>query len=137
MTNVSKDEQTFRMPRWLTGFLSLMTLMSGAGGIFLILEQGIDPISLMVAVVGFALAVGTLDAIRTRVTLHGEEIIIVRGFRRRRLFRGHIESVTWEKGTGIVLHLDDGMLVKLPDVGDSKARAASIRAWVERARRTE
>jgi len=134
---VSKDEQTFRMPRWLTGSLSLMTLMCGGGGIFLIVVQGIDAISLMVAAVGFTLAVGTLDAIRTRVTLHGEEIIIVQGFRRRRLFRGHIDSVTWQKGTGVSLHLDDGMRVTLPDVGDSKARAASIRAWVERARRTE
>jgi hypothetical protein len=134
---VSKDEQTFRMPRWLTGFLSLMTLVCGVGAIFLIVAQGIDAISLMVAAVGFTLAVGTLDAIRTRVTLHGEEIIIVRGFRRRRLFRGHIDEVTWNKDTGISLHLDDGMWVTLPDVGDSKAHAASIRAWVERARRTE
>ena len=137
MKNVSRDEQTFRMPQWLTGFLALMTLLSGAGGIFLVLEQGIDAISLTVAVVGFLLAVGTLDALRTRVTLSGEEIIIVRGFRRRRLFRGHIDSVTWERGTGVSLLLDDGMWVTLPDVGDSKARAASIRAWVERARRTE
>ena len=125
------------MPRWLTGSLALMTLLSGAGGIFLVTEQGVDAISLMVAGVGFLLAIGTLDAMRTRVTLDGEEIIIVRGFRRQRLFRGHIDYVTWEKGSGVSLRLDDGMWVRLPDVGDSRGRAAAIRAWVERARRTE
>ena len=125
------------MPRWLTGSLALMTLLSGGGGIVLVTQQGMDAVSLMVSGVGFLLAIGTLDAMRTRVTLSGEEIIIVRGFRRQRLFRGHIDYVTWEKGSGVSLRLDDGMWVRLPDVGDSRGRAAAIRAWVERARRTE
>jgi hypothetical protein len=134
---VSIQEQTFRMSRWLTGALSLMTVLCGGGAMVLVWQQGLDAISLMVSVVAFLLAIGTLDAIRTRVTLSGEEIVVVRGFRRQRLFRGHIESVSWKQGKGVALRLDDGMWVRLPEVGDGRGQAASIRAWVERARRTE
>jgi hypothetical protein len=129
------DDQTFRMPRWRAQLLALITLVSGVGSVFLMLEDGLDPITLTVATVAVLLGVGTLDRLRTRVTLRGEEIIIVHGFRRRRLFRGHIDSVHWHRKRGLSLRLDDGLRVKLPDVGDGRTRAASIRAWVERGRR--
>ncbi len=134
---MSKDQQTFRMPRWMTGTLAGLALVTGVGGILLVTEWGLDPISLTVATVGFLLAIGALDALRTRITLDGEEIIIVRGFRRRRLFRGHIDAVRWTRRRGIALLLDDGMWVRLPDVGGGQPCAAAIRAWVEHARRTE
>ncbi len=123
------------MSRWITGTLALLTLATGAGALFLVLEQGVDAVTLMVAGVAVILGIGTLDRLRARVTLVGDEIIIVRSFRRRRLFRGHIDAVRWTPN-GISLELDDGMEVRLPDLARGRDRAAVIRAWVERARRT-
>jgi hypothetical protein len=124
------------MSRWITGTLALLTLGTGAGALFLLVEQGLDPVTLMVAVVAVALGFGTLDRMRSRVTLRGDEIIIVRSFRRRRLFRGHVDAVRWTHA-GIYLELDDGLEVRLPHLARGRDRAAVIRAWVERARRSE
>jgi hypothetical protein len=124
------------MSRWITGTLALLTLANGAGAMVLVMEEGLDPVTLMVAVVAVALGFGTLDRLRSRVTLRGDEIVIVRSFRRRRLFRGHIDAVRWTP-TGITLELDDGLEVRLPHLARGQDRAAVIRAWVERARRTE
>jgi hypothetical protein len=132
---VNLDDQTFRMPRWLTRPLALISVGSGAGAVFLLLEEGLDPITLTVAVVAILVGIGTLDRLRTRVTLHGEEIVIVRGFSRRRFFRGHVDTVSWDKRKGLSLQLDDGLRVELPNVGRGSICAASIRAWVERGRR--
>ena len=129
-------EHTFRMSRWITGPLALLTLATGGGALFLLLEEGLDPVTLTVAAVALVLGFGTLDRMRSRVTIRGEEITIVRSFRRRRLFRGHIDAVTW-RHTGITLELDDGLEVRLPHLARGQDRAAVIRAWVERARRTE
>ncbi len=129
------DDQTFRMPRWLTGPLAFLSVLTGAGGAFLLIVEGLDPVTLTVAVVAILLGIGTLDRLRTRVTLQGEEIVIVRGFNRRRLFRGHVDSVHFDKRSGLSLQLDDGLRVDLPDVGHGPTCAASIRAWVERGRR--
>ncbi len=94
------------MPRWLTGPLAFLSVLSGAGGAFLLIVEGLDPVTLTVAVVAILLGIGTLDRLRTRVTLQGEEIVIVRGFNRRRLFRGHVDSVHFDKRSGLSLQLE-------------------------------
>jgi len=53
-------------------------------------------------------------------------------FRRSMIRRTDIDKVTWEKGAGAVIRLQDGTWVHLPDVDrGAQSLTNSIRAWVK------
>jgi hypothetical protein len=67
------------------------------------------------------------------VTLDGDEIRFVRGFKRRAMRRREIAGVTWEKGAGVSIRLHEGGWQRLPPVGGtSQGVTNSIRAWLAR-----
>lgn len=128
---MAHPERHYRLSLWLRAFLVLLCGANVFGAYVIIQQQGSrDPVALTVASVAVLLVLGTLDALTKKVSLEGEEIVIVRGFRRRRLFRGHIADVHWKAGHAISLELDDGLRVKLPEVGKGRRRAEQIRAWL-------
>ncbi|MDH3423118.1 MAG: PH domain-containing protein [Gemmatimonadota bacterium] len=96
------------------------------------MSEGVTAYSIGLALLDLLLAVGLTDALTTRVELNDQGLIRVANFRRRFVPRAQIESVTWEGGTGVAIRLTDGSWVRLPDVGNSQARANSIRAWIKR-----
>lgn len=86
--------------------------------------------SVLFAVLAVA-ALGEL-AVR-RVELKPTGLLLVSGLRRRLVPREEIESVTWEKGAGVAIRLQDGQWVRMPDVGPGRQGLAnSIRAWLKR-----
>lgn len=123
---------TFRTPAWfrsLLGFLCVGTLL---GTVVLYRTQGLSAST--VGLAGFALlaVLGLADALVTRVEVDEEGLTRVAGFRRQEIPRTDIDRVTWESGTGVSVHLTNGSWVKLPDVGNSQARANSLRSWLKR-----
>ena len=76
-------------------------------------------------------ALGELAVRRVELTPAG--LLLVSGLRRRLVPRQEIESVTWEKGSGVAIRLQGGRWVRMPDVGPgSQGLANSIRAWLKR-----
>ncbi|MDH3208533.1 MAG: PH domain-containing protein, partial [Gemmatimonadota bacterium] len=122
----------FRSPTWLWWLLGLAGLVSGVGTAVLFLREGVTAYSIGLALLDLLLAVGLTDALTTRVELNDEGLIRVANFRSRFVPRAQIESVSWEGGTGVAIRLTNGSWVRLPDVGNSQARANSIRGWIKR-----
>lgn len=122
----------FRSPIWLSCFLGIGALASGVGAGLLFLNEGVSAYSVGLGLLAVFLVVGLADALVTRVEFNDEGLIRVANFRRRFVRRAEIENVTWEGGTGVAIRLTDGSWVRLPDVGNSQARANSIRAWIKR-----
>jgi len=120
----------FRSPAWLLWFLGIASLASGVGGGLLFLNEGVSAYSIGLAILAVLMVAGFTDALMTRVELNPEGLVRVANFRRRFIPRAQIDGVTWEGGTGVSIRLTDGSYVRLPDVGNSQARANSIRAWV-------
>jgi len=122
----------FRRPRRQVALLALLFLLVLA----LALGAYRSPRASIAAYVVMAFAVasffGLLEALLTRVTLDHDELVIDRNFRRRRIAKGDIAAVSWERGVGVVLKTTAGAMMKLPDVGDSQSRANAIRAWLKR-----
>jgi hypothetical protein len=88
-------------------------------------------------VTSIAFLIGTLAAIAEvatrRLVLSPAGVSLVSNFRRRVVPRADIESVTWEKGSGVSLKLMNGRWVALPEVGGgNQALTNSIRAWIRR-----
>jgi hypothetical protein len=52
--------------------------------------------------------------------------------RRESIPKEQIERVTWEKGVGVLLHLKDSTLKRIPDLGNSQSVTNAIRAWLNR-----
>lgn len=123
---------TFRTPTWFRFFLGalcvgaiLMTLVSYRA-------QGLSVYALGFGAFSLLVLVGLADAVMTRVTVDEGGLTRVAGFRRLRIPRHDIESVTWEAGAGVAVRLKRGSWVKLPEIGNSQARANSLRAWLKR-----
>jgi hypothetical protein len=72
-------------------------------------------------------------ALTTRIALKEDGLVVVANFRRRFLPRAMIETVAWERGSGVSVKLVGGGWLKLPETGhDSQVRANTIRAWLKR-----
>jgi hypothetical protein len=82
--------------------------------------------------VGFG---GVLEVATNRVVLHDDALECGAIWSRRRYAVTDIESVTWEKGAGVVLKLSDGGWGKLPELGyNAQGLANTVRAWLKRRR---
>lgn len=80
------------------------------------------------------MVLGFLDLLTTRIVLKAEGMEVVSHFRRRFIPRADINSVTWERGSGVSLALTSGKWMRLPEIGrNSQAQVNSIRAWLKRA----
>jgi hypothetical protein len=78
-------------------------------------------------------ALGLADLLLSRITLGGDYLRIVSGFRSKRILRADIDRVTWAAGCGASLILRDGKGVRLPSVGrNAQGLANTIRAWLKR-----
>ena len=122
----------FRSRTWQLWFLGIASLASAIGAGLLHVTEGVSPYSIGLDILAFLMVVGLAEALMTRVELNDEGLIRVANFRRRFVPRAQIDNVTWEAGTGVAIRLTDGSWVRLPDVGNSQARANSIRAWIKR-----
>lgn len=122
----------FRSPTWLMRFLGIASLASAVGAGLLHVRAGVTAYSMGLDLVALLMLVGFADALMTRVELNEEGLVRVDRFRRRFVPRAQIDSVKWEAGAGVAIRLIDGSWLGLPDVGNSQARANSIRAWIKR-----
>jgi len=78
-------------------------------------------------------AIALVEIGTRHIELGPGRITMVGNFRRRVVPREQIESVTWERGAGIVLRLAGGRIVRLPEVGhNSQGVTNTIRAWLKR-----
>lgn len=133
--SVHPDIQVLRIVRWQIVFAGVFALLCGAA---LALVVGRESGALAVA--GCALlTIGALaafaHALTTRIALRPEGLEIVHNFRRRFLPRDEIETVRWERGSGVALKLVGGDWLKLPETGhENQHRAEKIRAWLKRPR---
>lgn len=77
---------------------------------------------------------GLLDVATMRVELDHSGLTMVSNIFNRRFFAKHtISTVSWEKGSGVIITLTDGKSIKLPSVGkNDQALAAKIRSWLKR-----
>ncbi len=131
--SVQPDIQVLRIVRWQIVFAGAFALLCGAA-LALVVGRG----SGVLAMAGCALlTIGALaafaHAITTRIALRPEGLEIVHNFRRRLLPREAIETVRWERGSGVALKLVGGDWVKLPETGhENQHRAEKIRAWLKR-----
>ena len=123
---------TFRSPRWLRFLLAFVCLGASVSAVALYRLQGVAASTIGVA--GFAVlaVLGLADALLTRVEVDDAGLTRVSGFRRTRIPRADIDRVTWEAGAGVSVRLSSGSWVKLPDVGNSQARANALRGWLKR-----
>jgi hypothetical protein len=128
----SETPVIFRSPTWLLWFLSIASLTIGLGAGLLYLSGGASVYSIGLIGLSLLTIAGLADALTTRVELNDLGLTQVATFRRRFIPRGQIDSVTWEAGTGVAIRLTNGEWVRLPDIGNSQARASSIRAWLKR-----
>jgi hypothetical protein len=86
-----------------------------------------------VAVIAACGALWIADVFLTRIVVYDDRIFVWSMFQRRNVLRSQITSVTWEKGAGAYLRLQDGSSVKLPQMGKSyQSQVNSIRAWLKR-----
>ena len=122
----------FRSPTWSLWFLGIACLATALGAALLYVTSGVSISSIGLGIVALLTTVGFADGLMTRVELNDEGLTRVANFQRRFIPRAQIDSVTWEAGTGVAIRLTDGSWVRLPDVGNSQARANSIRAWIKR-----
>jgi len=122
----------FRSPTWLLWFLGIASLATPLGAVLLYVTEGVSVYSVGLGVIALLTLVGFADGLMTRVELNDEGLTRVARFRRRFIPRAQIDSVTWEAGAGVAIRLTDGRWLRLPDVGNSQARANSIRAWIKR-----
>jgi len=129
---MSKPVKIFRTPRWVTVLLGVITGAAAVGFVLAFRQQGLSLVAVGLAVFAALAGIGLLEAILTCVELGGDSLTFVTQFRRRRIPRADIDSVTWESGCGVSIKLVTGAWVTLPDTGNSQARTNSIRAWLKR-----
>jgi hypothetical protein len=129
---VSKPVTIFRTPRRFTVLLGLMAGAVAVGFVLTFRQQGLSLVAVGLAAFAALSVIGFLDAILTWVELGSDSLTFVTQFRRRRIARADIDSVTWASGCGVSIKLVTGGWVTLPETGNSQSRTNSIRAWLKR-----
>jgi len=75
------------------------------------------------------------DVFLTRIVLASDSlrVVSISDFQSRTIPRTEIESVTWEKGCGASIKLNNGKWVHLPSVGrNAQGLTNTLRAWLKR-----
>lgn len=133
MAQPSPAETEFRARPWLKLVAFSALALFSAGAVYGFYADGPSLMAISfsaLAVLGLA---GVVEVLRVRVVLREAEIVISSGWRSRRLPRTALERVTWAKGGGVSLGLEDGSWAKLPEMGyNSQSLANGIRAWLKR-----
>lgn len=128
----SRPERTFRMTRWVAGFLLAVTLGLAAVTVYFCRRDGLSLHCGTAAACTLFSFLGFADAFTTRVSLFSDSLTITSNLRRRTYPRQTLESVTWAWGCGVSVRLQNGRWVQLPDVGNAQSVTNSIRAWLKR-----
>ncbi len=127
------ETKVFRILLWqivVAGAFSLGSLVTL--GVLILGDRSAIAIAVCALVSAGALA-AFAHAATTRIALEADGLEIVANFRRRFLPRESIETVVWERGSGVSVRLVGGDWLKLPETGhDSQVRANAIRAWLKR-----
>lgn len=79
----------------------------------------------------FVFVAALLEAGFKRIEDRGDSILIVENFRQQYIAKKSVRRVSWEKGVGSYLELDDGTVTRLPTTGRNEQGVTnSIRSWL-------
>jgi hypothetical protein len=117
MTSRSAPPTVFRARLWVKCAVLASLFVFVAGAVFGFRTEGPSWLPITFTVLAILGLVGVVEVFRLRVELREDELIVVSGWRKRRLSRELLERVTWQAGAGVSIRLKDGSWVRLPDVG--------------------
>lgn len=124
--------QTLRPAKTLAVILVVMTPVFFGAAAWMINRSGFNWVAGFFLAFGGLNNVGALQQMTSRVRLLPDRIEFGDLFRTTRLQKSDIESVTWEKGSGVSLRMKNQKWVRVPDVGAAQSVCNSIRAWLKR-----
>ena len=127
--------QHLRPKQWVLVAAAAAATLFAAGRLFTYTQSGWTWLSLTFAGMTLIGIGGIVEVATSRVSLHDDALECGTVWSRRRYPVTAIASVTWEKGGGVYLKLENGGWGKLPDLGyDSQGLTNTIRAWLKRQR---
>lgn len=120
----------FRAPVLVNVAILLIAALLFAAGYYFLSDEGLW-LGIFFVAFGVLGLVAFLDSITSYIGLEEDALHLRSRFTDQCISRCDIERVTWEKGVGVSVKLQDGSWVKMPELFEnSLSLSNSIRAWL-------
>jgi len=113
-------------------WLVAVAVASWTAGVALYRSAGPAWVSIFLFLFGGLSMIAFFDAVLGYLTLKKKTLEFKKNFKKTTILRSDISKVTWEKGYGVSVQLNEGELITLPSFGQNiQGLANSVRAWLK------